>query len=340
MPGMYLNMPFDQELFIRAWQAAPDPVKTALLNSGVLAPDPVITEQLQRDGNLFTIPFYNILTGDPVNYDGATDITSSEVTGGSQTGVAFGRAKGFTARNFVAELSGSDPMGHIAASVARYWDKYRQKLIVDLLVGLFGITGDAAWAKHTVNLADGTTAAPHLIGATTLGEAATDVLGDNKDKFALAIMHSQVAKQLEKLEVLDFWKQTDPNGIERPMRIGSANGFTVIVDDSVPVKAATTGSSATPAEYTTFLLGEGVLRQGYGRLDIPVEIARDPAKNGGQDTLYTRIREAIHPNGFVFTAPKTGWTESPTDAQLKDSANWKRAFDAKAIPMAKIVTQG
>lgn len=340
MPGMYLNMPFDPELFIRAWHAAPDPVKTALLTSGVLAPDPVITDQLQRDGNLFTIPFYNMLTGDPVNYDGATDITSTEVSGGSQTGIAFGRAKGFTARNFVAELSGSDPMGHIAASVGRYWDKYRQGLIIDLLVGLFGITGDAAWAKHTVSLTDGTAAAPHLIEATTLGEAATDVLGDNKDKFSLAIMHSQVAKQLEKLEVLEFWKQTDPNGIERPMKIASANGFTVIVDDSVPVKAATTGSSATPAEYTTFLLGDGVLRQGYGRLDIPVEIARDAAKNGGQDTLYTRIREAIHPNGFVFTPPTTGWTESPTDAQLTAKANWKRAFDAKAIPMAQIITQG
>lgn len=340
MPKMYLNMPFDAELFVRAWNAAPDPVKTALLTSGVLAPDPVITEQLQRDGNLFTIPFYNMLTGDPVNYDGATDITDTEVTGGSQTGVAFGRAKGFTARNFVAELTGSDPMGHIAQSVGRYWDKYRQKVIIDLLEGLFGITGDTAWAKHTVNLADGTAAAPHLIDATTLGEAATDVLGDNKDKFSLAIMHSQVAKQLEKLEVLEYWKQTDPQGIERPMRIGSANGFTVIVDDSVPVKAATTGASATPAEYTTYLLGDGVLRYGKGRLDIPVEIGRNPAKNGGQDTLYTRIREAIHPNGFVFTPPKSGWTESPTDTQLTDKANWARAFDAKAIPMAQIITQG
>ena len=36
MPGMYLNFPFDQELFIRAWGEAPDPVKTALLNSGPL----------------------------------------------------------------------------------------------------------------------------------------------------------------------------------------------------------------------------------------------------------------------------------------------------------------
>lgn len=337
MPGMYLNFPFDQELFVRAWQEAPDPVKTALLNSGVLVADPLISGQLEKDGNLFTIPFYNVLEGDPVNYNGATDITSTETSGDSQTGVAYGRAKGFTARNFVAELSGSDPFGHIVNSVARYWDKYRQNLLIQMLDGLFAITNDNDWAKHTVNLADGTVAAPHKIEATTLGEAATDVLGDNKDKFSLAIMHSKVANTLEKLEVLDFWKQTDANGIQRPMKIGAANGFVVIVDDSVPVVSAT--EEAAP-QYTTYLLGEGVLRQGNGRLDIPVEVARDPAKNGGQDTLYTRIREAIHPNGFSFKVPSSGWTESPTDAQLANKANWVRKFNHKAIPMAKIITQG
>ena len=341
MPGMYLNFPFDQELFMQAWSEAPDPVKTALLNSGVLAEDPLISSQLEKDGNLFTIPFYNVLTGDPVNYNGATDITSTESTAGSQTGVAYGRAKGFTARNFVAELSGSDPFGHIVASVARYWDKYRQGLIISLLDGVFAITNDTAWAKHTVDLTDGTVAAPHKIEATTLGEAATDILGDNKEKFGLAIMHSKVANTLEKLEVLDFWKQTDANGIQRNMKIGSVNGYTVIVDDSVPVTpAVTTSGSEAPAEYTTYLLGEGVLRRGNGRLDIPVEIARDAAKNGGQDTLYTRIRESIHPNGFSFTVPGTGWTESPTDTQLTAKANWSRKFDAKAIPMGKIITQG
>lgn len=341
MPGMYLNFPFDEELFVQAWTEAPDPVKTALLTSGVMVPDPLISGQLAKDGNLFTLPFYNVLSGDPVNYDGATDITSTETTGGSQSGIAYGRAKGFTARDFVAELSGSDPFGHIVASVARYWDKYRQGLLIKLLDGIFGITGDTTWATHTVDLTDGTVAAPHKIEATTLGEAATDVLGDNKDKFALAIMHSKVANTLEKLEVLDYWKQTDPNGIERPMKIASANGYTVIIDDSVPVTpAVTTSGNEAPAEYTTYLLGQGVLRQGSARLDIPAEVSRDPAKNGGQDTLYTRIREAIHPNGFSFKVPTSNWTESPTDAQLTNKANWTRKFDAKAIPMAKIITQG
>ena len=72
----------------------------------------------------------------------------------------------------------------------------------------------------------------------------------------------------------------------------------------------------------------------------PTDTEYNPAKNGGQETLYTRLRETIHPNGFTFTVPSSGWTDSPTDAQLKASANWSIQFDPKAIPLAKLVTNG
>ena len=62
---------------------------------------------------------------------------------------------------------------------------------------------------------------------------------------------------------------------------------------------------------------------------------------GGQDELITRIRETIHPNGFSFTIPKSGvWTESPTDEQLFATANWSIKFDPKAIPIARLITNG
>ena len=86
-PGTYLNFPFDAELFIHQWNEEPDPVKTAFLNSGVLAPDPLIAGQLASDGNLFTVPFYNILDGDEVNeHNGQTDITGVPEHGGEPDG--------------------------------------------------------------------------------------------------------------------------------------------------------------------------------------------------------------------------------------------------------------
>ena len=120
------------------------------------------------------------------------------------------------------------------------------------------------------------------------------------------------------------------------MKLASANGLLVVVDDSVPVDTTT----PTHPKYTTYLLGKGVLRTAKGRVDVPVEKVREATKNGGQDTLITRLRETIHPNGFSFKVPSTGWTESPTDAQLFDKANWERKFNHKAIPMARLITNG
>lgn len=335
MAKTYLNYPFDEDIFLNSWQEEPDPVKTALLNSGAMVTDSVIADMIANGSNLYTIPFHNILDGDEGNYDGATDIPTGETSGGSQTGVVFGRTRGFTARDFVADLSANDPMGHIVSTVAKYWNKKRQSRIVGLLDGIFGITGDADWTKHTVDLSV-TSGAAYKIEGTTLGDAAIDVLGDNANAFSLAIMHSKVAKTLKDLEVLEYWKQTDPNGIERPMALASANGYTAIIDDSVPVDTKTEGFP----KYTTYLLGAGCLRYAPGRLARPVGVERSEKTNGGQETLYTRIRETIHPNGFSFKVPSSGFTESPTDTQLFNKSNWARQFDAKSIPMAKIVTNG
>lgn len=345
MPGTFLNFPFDEELFNQSWNDAPDPVRTAMLNSGALVEDSLIASMIQNDGNFYSLPFYNVLGGDPDNYDGQTDINSAETSGDYQTGVVFGRAKGFTARNFVAELTGADPMGNITRNIATYWHKQDQSRLLQILGGVFGVTSASGNAKkwhdnHIVDLGSAT-ATPYKIGITDLNDLATAALGDNKSLFSLAIMHSSVAKTLENMQVLEFWKQTDANGIQRPLGIASANGYTVIIDDGVPaVPVGGAGDNKALTRYTTYLLGGGVIRTANARVDVPSEVFRDPKTNGGQDTLYTRTRKTFHPNGFEFVKPSSGFTGSPTDAQLAAAANWAIKFDPKAIPMAEIITNG
>ena len=345
MAGTFLGFPFDEELSYNSWGEAPDPVRTAILNSGAMVQDGVIASQIQSNGNLYTIPFYNTLGGDPVNYDGQTDITTTEIDGGSQTGVVFGRAAGFTSRNFTAELVGNDPMGQIAKSVARYWQKYRQGVMLKILGAVMGVTGGSGNAKkwHDTHIADlsSSTAEAYTIGDTDLNDLATQALGDNKSLFSLVIMHSNVAKTLENKQLLEYWKQTDANGIQRPLNLASMNGYTVIIDDGVPA-VPVGGSEANKGltKYTTYLLGSGVLRTAKARLDHPNDVEYNPAKNGGQEMLYTRIRETIHPNGFSFKVPSSNWTESPSPEQLAASANWTIQYDPKAIPMAALITNG
>jgi hypothetical protein len=327
MPGTWLGFPFDEEIFLRAWQEEPDPTRLEIIRSGVMVNDPLIAPQLQLDGNFFTIPHYEIIDGVPVNYDGNTDITDEEVTGGYQSGIAYGRAKGFTARNFQAELSGGDPFGHIVTTVGRYWARQRQTTLLKLLATIFDADGATAaitteWRKHTVDTGE-------VVGETTFNNAAATALGDNKNIIGLAFMHSGVATTLENKQLLEFWKQTDANGIQRRMNIATINGYLAIIDDDMPFDGT---------QYTSYLLGAGFLRNASGRLDVPVETFRDPAKNGGQDTLYTRIRETIHPNGFEYKIPTANWTNSPTDAQLFDPAQWTLKFNPKAVPAVAVIT--
>lgn len=344
MPGTIFGLPFDEELFLQMYAEAPDPYLTAMIDSGAVVSDPVIAGMIQNNGNIYTIPFYDVLDGDDQNYDGQTDITVSETSGGFQTGVVYGRAKGFFARNFTAELSGADPMGHIVRSTARYWQKKRQTRLIGILGGVFGITGASGnakkWTSHTLDLSS-STATARAIEETDLNDLATEACGDHKDQFSLVIMHSNVAKTLENKQLLEYWKYTDANGIQRRMNIASVNGYTAIIDDGVPCAAVGgDGANKDLKQYTTYLLGNGVIRTAKGRVDVPVETNRDAKKNGGQDELITRMRETMHPNGFSFKVPSSGWTQSPTDAQLFATANWEIKHDPKAIPMARLITNG
>ena len=246
--------------------------------------------------------------------------------------------KGWKARDFINDVQGADPMGNIVSRVAKYWNKYRQRMIIKVLNAIFGIAGDAEFEKHTYNIATNTAevSESNLIGATTLNDAITQALGDHKNSFALAVMHSDVAKTLENLQLLEFRKYTDARGITSTLSIGDYNGKLVIVDDGMPVAESATATGKK--EYTTYLLGTGSLLLGTGKQSYPVETVREATTNGGQDLLLTRKTESIHPNGFSFEPANAKLIY--TDEDIANSANWKRKMPHKTIAMAKLVTNG
>lgn len=99
--------------------------------------------------------------------------------------------------------------------------------------------------------------------------------------------------------------------------------------------------------YTTYVLGAGAIEYTNCGAKVPYEMDRDPEKNGGEDTLYSRQRKIFSPYGISF---KNSGIVSPTDEQLKAGANWelannnasgtKKYFPIKAIPIARIKTRG
>ena len=344
MPGMFLGFPFDEELFLLNWQNAVDPTRAALIASGAIAQSSEIRNLIANGGNLYTIPFYNVLGGEEENYDGQTDSEPEATTGGAQTGVVWGRMKSWKAQDFVIDFnSGADPMQQITSQVAKYWQKKTQASLIQILNGIFGITDDEsehwdAWQMHTNNIAASgdTIAEGNKVGETTAGETAQMACGDNAGIFALAVMHSKVAMGLAAKQLLQFRKYTDPMGIERTLNIADWNGYTVLVDDGVPVTAS---SVAGEKNYTTYLFGNGSILTAPAPVKNPAEIGRDRLTAGGFDYLVTRKRETLHPNGFSFVLP-TG-VISPTNAQLGTAANWKLAgVDPKAIAISRIISNG
>lgn len=238
MAGTYLNFPYDEEIFNYSWKNTPDMVLTTMLESGAVVKDAEIESLISNGSNFFTVPFYDVLSGVEDVYNGVNNFTGASLSGGSYSGVVYGRMAKWSAKSFIKDFnSGADPMAQIVSGVANFWIKARQTRLIGILGAVFGITGDADFALHTTDIASatGTVAEANKIGATSIADAIVKANGDNSTGYSLAIMHSAVANRLANLQLLEFSKYTDASGITRSLPIGTINGMTIIVNDGVPV---------------------------------------------------------------------------------------------------------
>lgn len=354
--GIFDSKNFNAEVFGAYVEKTPNLNRNELIKSRAVKTrsDLAGTFRDQTGGNYAVIPITGRIGGTPQNYDGSTDITASKLKTYTQGRIVVGRADSWVENDFSYDITGGvDFLAQVGQQVGEYWDTVDQNTILSVLKGIFSMTG-AENLKfvngHTLDIS-GNTDATGMFGAATLNTAMQQALGDNKAKFTLAIMHSAVATNLENLKLLEYMKYTDKDGIERNLSIATLNGRTVLIDDSMPtvdVPAVTeTGKEAAAyTKYTTYVLGDGAIEYTNCGVKVPYETDRNPAKNGGQDTLYGRQRKIFAPYGI-------SWTDSsiisPTDTQLETGSKWslansnessKEYFPHKAIPIARIITRG
>lgn len=103
------------------------------------------------------------------------------------------------------------------------------------------------------------------------------------------------------------------------------------------------------AKYTSYVLGQGAFDYADCGAKVPNEMVRDAETDGGVDKLYTRQRKLFAPYGISFTKASMA-SLSPTNAELKNGANWELVHDGaasnksyinhKAIPIARIISRG
>ena len=187
----------------------------------------------------------------------------------------------------------------------------------------------------------------------TMNKTAQKALGDKKAKFDIMFMHSAVSTNLEGLNLIEFLKYTDANGITRDLAIGTFNGKLVIVDDEMPmeeVAESAEGAGDGYTAYTTYVFQKGFFEYENIGLQInkPIELARDPYDKGGKTDLISRVREMVVP--YLISYKGTG-TVSPTNVDFENGANWELAnndktnsakvyVDDKLIPVARIISRG
>ena len=348
MPGIFDKKIFNTEVFNKYTERVPNLRKNELLKSRALVArndlKAAMTDQV--GGNYVVTPLKGLISGStPLNYDGKTDITSQNTETYMHSRVVVGRSQAWTERDFSYDITGGeDFMENIAAQVVDYWDEVDQDTILSILKGIFSMTGTGNKPfvdNHTADITKELEA--NTMGVTTLNTAMQRALGDNKSKFSLAIMHSAVATNLENLNLLNYLKYTDKNGVQRDLGLATLNGRLVVIDDSMPteevaeqymkvdstvegalkvVASSATGAQINKAEvtptvagytpanddyvvklpaytsYTTYVLGEGAIEYTDAGVRVPSETDRNPSKNGGQDTLYSRQRKCFAPNGI------------------------------------------
>lgn len=348
MADLFDAKSFNAEAFNYRVERIPNLKTNELIKSRALSGDTDIRNVFSaQNGTAYAkLAMRGLADGDAVNYDGQTDIEATATKTFEQGVVVVGRAKAWTERDFSYDVTGGvDFMDNVASQVAEYWDENFQQILLAELNGIFNMTGTKNLEfvnGHTLDISAGEGDASKMT-STTLNTAMNKACGANKKKFSLVIMHSDVATNLENLNLIKHLTYTDKDGMTRDLELGTWNGRTVLIDDDMPV--------TEEGVYTTYVLGEGAIRYENIGAKVPSEMFRDPKTCGGEDTLYTRQRKVLAPYGISYEK-SSQVSLSPTDAELENGANWSlvhsgetKAADRsyinhKAITIARIISKG
>lgn len=299
---------------------------SALINSGVVQNSPEFDTLASGPNTLVNMPFWEDLDGDSEVMADDGSLTPGKIGSNKDVARKQGRARAWGANGLSALLSGDDPMGAIANSVAQYWVREDQKILLSTLKGVFA---SESMKDHVYDISEADTTnnaeAQYLAGETFVD--ATQKLGDAKDGLTAVMMHSAVEAYLVKRQLIEY--VTTVNELNMNVKIPYFMGKRVIVDDAMGFDP-----SSTIGEM--YLFGSGAIAYGKGtHKDIlGTEVARDSMASSGEDYLINRKIFIMHTRGVKWTEASVAG-DFPTNAELAMGTNHQLVFDPKAIRVVK-----
>lgn len=332
------------------------------------------------------IPMIGRLKGKPVNYDGKTKYDEGKTLPTYKQGVVvIGRKDKFYEDDFTYDVtSKKDFMSQVADQLGDYWDSAWEDILLIITKALFSMKSEAGKvfaSKHTYDISGETESS---VAETTLNTALQKACGDRRRNFKLAVANSVIVTNLEGKKLVTNLRYNDPNGIERDLNIYTWNGKLLIEYDEIteeegdPIYAKTSDTSLTEgktyytksgttytavespvvgsissyyevtgygdSKYVTYVFGKGAFDYEDLRAKVPHEMDRDA--DNDRDYLYERQRKVMAPHGVSYLM-KNQATDSPTDKELADGANWDlvvgsdgNTYNHKEIAIARIISKG
>jgi hypothetical protein len=312
--------------------------KTAIFQSGILRQDAQMSSFLTGGGQTVNVPFWNDLadtsTANISSDDPAVTAAPDKIVAATDIAVRNNRNKAWSDADLVSELAGDDPMKRISARVSAWWAREFQRYLISVLRGI--IANNIAVNASDMCVVIGTDATGAAVAAEKVSANAildsAQTMGDASDVLDTIIMHSVVYTNLAKQNLIDFIPDS-----EGKVNFPSYLGYRVVKDDGCPAVAGT-----NRLMYHTYLVGKNALAFAEVPPDVPVETFRYPAQGNGAgvEELWVRRQWVMHPYGIKWTS-NTMAGRSPTDAELRTTANWSRVYpERKQIAIACLQTNG
>lgn len=305
-----------------------------LRNSPIVSADPEIQRFANGPGDIVQMPFWNDLAGDSnvSTDDPSQSAVPNKLSQGQDQGRKIRRNNGWQAANLVAAVLAEDPLDVVAQLIAEYWVREEEKVLGQVLNGVFASTGMAG-NKLDVASENGNSTPVKLDPEVAANAYA--LLGEYGQTLSGVLMHSRVYYNLRAARAIQ--KFQDPvSGLS----FDTWDDKVVFVSDACPRVAGSTSGF----KYTSYLFGNGALAYaeatGDGGPKKPVEIESAASAGNGEgiETVWYRRHFVIHPRGVAFTGSPAG--NSPTNTELATGGNWTRKYDPKLLRMVAVVTNG
>lgn len=308
--------------------------RSTIRTSGIASSDPQMQQFANAPGGSVEMPFWNDITGNSnvSSDDPAQNATPNKITQGQDSATKIRRNNGWQSANLVAAVLTEDPLDAVATLIADYWVREEQRILGQLLNGVFASAG---MAGNVLDVASEDATASGVNMDAEVSANAHALLGDQGLSLVAAMIHSRIYWNLHAARALEYGK--DPvTGLD----FTTWDGKTVIVNDALPrVAGATSGF-----KYTSYLFANGAIgyaeATGVGGPKKPVELQEkaDAGNGEGVDTVWYRRHWVMHPRGVRWIGTPAG--NSATDAELATGTNWNRVYDPKNVRIVAVITNG